>query len=47
MNLRDSFQFALAVELAFWLGVGDWRVVMTCGLCVFFACRLLWVARTW
>ena len=39
MNVKDSFRFALAVELAFWLGVGDARIVILAGLAVFFACR--------
>lgn len=46
MNVRDSFRFALAVELAFWLGVGDARVVIFVGLLVFAACRGLYAVRT-
>lgn len=46
MNTRDAFTFALAVELAFWLGVGDVRIVIPCGLAVFFALRIVHVLRS-
>ena len=46
MNTKDSLIFAFAVEGAFWLGVGDARIVIFVGICVFAACRGLYVVRS-
>jgi hypothetical protein len=45
MNTPSAFKFALALELGFWLLVGDTRIVVFCGLCVFAALRGLHFVR--
>ena len=45
MNTRDSFTLALACELALWLAVGDWRIVIVAGVLLYAACWGLGMVR--